>query len=45
MLSIETNKKSKTKIVNIAKINVVKMKFRAKKLKNLKIIILLNFQK
>ena len=43
--SIETNIKLKIKIVNIAKIDVVKTKFRAKKLKSLKIIISLIFQK
>ena len=43
--SIETNIKIKVKVVNIAKIDVVKTKFRAKKSKNLKIIISFIFQK
>ena len=45
MRSIEANIKIKIKIVNIAKIDVVKTKFRAKKSKNQKIIISLIFQK
>ena len=45
MRSIETNIKIKVKIVNIAKIDIVKTKFGAKKRKNLKIVILLIFQK
>ena len=39
MRSIETNIEIKVKIVNIAKIDDVKTRFRAKKSKNLKIII------
>ena len=45
MRSIETNMKIEAEIVNIAKIDVVKTKFRAKKRKKLKIVILLIFQK
>ena len=45
MRSIETIIKIKAKIVNIAKIDVAKTKFRAMKQKNLKIMILLIYQK
>ena len=45
MRSIEAIIRIKIKIVNIAKIDVVKTKFRAKKSKNLKIVILLIFEK
>ena len=45
MRSIETIIKIKIKIVNIAKIDVLKTKFRAMKQRNLKIIILLVYQK
>ena len=45
MRSIETIIKIKIKIVNIAKIDVVKTKFRAMKQRNLKIIISLIYQR
>ena len=45
MRSIEANIEVEIKIVNIAKIDVVKAKFRAKKSKNLKIVISLIFQR